>query len=199
MLVCMGDDRLLAESANELTAVTDEQGFPYWQKQAEVYQGWLQIRYGDVQRGLQRLHAGLIAFRALGAELWTPCYDALEAEAEALAGNIDMSLNILDKALRNSRARGESWFEAELVRRWGELLRDPQPTIAEERFREALDIARRQEAKLWELRAAESLARLWSLQGRQARDLLAPVYGWFTDGFDTPDLKEAKALLDELA
>ena len=87
------------------------------------------------------------------------------------------------------------------MRRGGELLRDPQPSIAEERFREALDIARRQEAKLWEVRAAGSLARLWSRQGRrtEARNLLAPVYGWFTEGFDTPDLKEAKALLDELA
>ena len=97
--------------------------------------------------------------------------------------------------------RGENWFEAELVRRHGQLLQQRTPETAEALFWEAIGIARKQEAKLWELRAAASLAHLWLGQGRrtEARDLLAPIYGWFTEGFDTPDLKEAKALLDELA
>jgi hypothetical protein len=110
------------------------------------------------------------------------------------------ALSILDEALRTSRACGENWFEAELVRRRAALLRDRDPPASEALFCEAVDIAREQEAKLWELRVAVSLARLRRDQGRraEARDLLAPVYGWFTEGFDTPDLKDARALLDEL-
>ena len=96
---------------------------------------------------------------------------------------------------------GERWFAAELNRHKGELLlRQGHTEVAEELYHKALSIAQEQEAKLWELRAAASLARVWRDQGRraEARDLLAPVYGWFTEGFDTPDLKEAKALLEEL-
>ncbi len=102
---------------------------------------------------------------------------------------------------RSSERTGERWFAAELNRHKGQLLlRQGHTEAAEELYRKALSIAEEQEAKLWELRAAASLARLRRDQGRraEARDLLAPVYGWFTEGFDTPDLKEAKALLDEL-
>jgi predicted ATPase len=108
----------------------------------------------------------------------------------------------LDDALRIVETTGERWFEAEIYRQKGRLLlRQGDAEPVEKLFRKALSIAREQEAKLWELRAAASLARLWRDQGRPAKahDLLAPVYGWFTEGFDTPDLKDAKALLDELA
>jgi predicted ATPase len=108
----------------------------------------------------------------------------------------------LDNALQIADRTGERWFEAELNRHKGQLLlRQGHSEAAEELYRRALSIAREQEAKLWELRAAASLARLRRDQGRraEARDLLAPVYGWFTEGFDTPDLKDAKALLAELA
>ena len=108
----------------------------------------------------------------------------------------------MDDALQIVERTGERWLQAELNRHKGQLLlRQGHPEAAEELYRKALSIAREQEAKLWELRAAVSLARLRRDQGRraEARDLLAPVYGWFTEGFDTPDLKEAKALLDELA
>ena len=107
----------------------------------------------------------------------------------------------MDDALQIAERTGERWFAAELERHKGQLLlRQGQPEAAEELYRKALSIAEEQEAKLWELRAAVSLARLRRDQGRhaEARDLLAPIYGWFTEGFDTPDLKEAKALLDEL-
>ena len=102
---------------------------------------------------------------------------------------------------RPSKRTGERWFAAELNRHKGQLLlRQGHSDAAKELYREALSIARTQEAKLWELRAASSLAQLWRDQGRraEARDLLAPVYGWFTEGFETPDLKETKALLEEL-
>ena len=116
-------------------------------------------------------------------------------------GKIEEALALLDEALKIVERTGERWFAAELNRHKGELLlRQGHTEAAEELFRNALSIAEEQEAKIWELRAAASLARLHRDQGRraEARDLLAPVYDWFTEGFDTPDLKEAKALLDEL-
>ena len=119
-----------------------------------------------------------------------------------IAGQAEEALALLNDALQLVERTGERWFAAELNRHKGQLLlRQGHSHAVEELYRKALNIAREQEAKLWELRAAASLARLRRDQGRhaEARDLLAPVYGWFTEGFDTGDLKEAKALLDELA
>ena len=130
-----------------------------------------------------------------------PHHTALLARACALAGQIEEALTLLDDALQIAERTGERWFVAELNRHKGQLLLSQGHTeAAEELYRKALNIAREQEAKLWELRAAMSLARLRRDQGRRAkaRDHLAPVYSWFTEGFETPDLKDAKALLDEL-
>jgi predicted ATPase len=129
-------------------------------------------------------------------------HTALLARACEIAEQIEEASTLLDDALEIADRTGERWFAAELSRLKGELLlRQGHPEAADELHRKALSIAEEQGAKLWELRAAASLARLRRDQGRhvEARDLLAPVYGWFTEGFDTPDLKEAKALLDELA
>jgi predicted ATPase len=126
---------------------------------------------------------------------------ALLAAACGIAGQVEEAVTQLDDALQIVERTGERWFAAELNRHKGQLLlRQGHSEAAEELYRKALGIAEEQEAKLWELRAAASLARLRRDQGRraEARDLLAPVYGWFTEGFDTQDLKEAKALLDEL-
>jgi len=128
-------------------------------------------------------------------------YIALLARACAIAGQFEEAQTLLDDALQIGEKTGERWFAAELSRHKGQLrLRQGHAEAAEELYRKALSIAADQEAKLWEMRAAGSLARLWRDQGRraEARDLLASVYGWFTEGFGTPDLKEAKALLDEL-
>ena len=130
-----------------------------------------------------------------------PHYTALLARACEIAGQIEEALILLDDAIQIAQRTGERWFAAELNRHKGQLLlRQGHSEAAEGLYRKALSIAREQEAKLWELRAAVSLARLRRDQGRQAeaRDLLMPVYGWFTEGFDTTDLKEANALLDEL-
>jgi len=143
----------------------------------------------------------MAAFRATGAEFFLPHNIALLAAACDTAGQIEEGLTLLDDALEMSERTGERWFAAELHRHKGQsLLRRGHTEAAEELYRKALSIAREQEAKLWELRAAVSLARLRRDQDRraEARDLLAPVYGWFTEGFDTPDLKEARALLDQL-
>jgi predicted ATPase len=128
-------------------------------------------------------------------------YIALLAGACEIAGQTEEGAARLDQALQVVERTGERWSAAELDRQRGRmLLRQGHPEAAEELYRKALGIAREQEAKLWELRAAASLARLWRDQGRRsaARDLLAPVYDWFTEGFATPDLKAAKAVIDEL-
>jgi predicted ATPase len=128
-------------------------------------------------------------------------YNALLAGACGIAGQLEEGLTLLDNALQIVERTGERWLTAELNRHKGQLLlRQEHSEVADELYRKALSIAKEQEAKLWELRAATSLARLCRDQGRRAnaRDLLAPVYGWFTEGFETPDLKDAKALLDEL-
>jgi predicted ATPase len=121
-----------------------------------------------------------------------------------MSDQFDDAWRCIQEALTKAETAGERWFEAEVHRAAGEIeLMSPQPntTRAEQYFKRAFKIARQQQAKSWELRAAMSMARLWRDQGKrdEARDLLAPVCGWFTEGFDTRDLKEAKALLEELA
>jgi DNA-binding winged helix-turn-helix (wHTH) protein/predicted ATPase len=195
------NDVALKDSADELVAITIEHGFPFWRAQATIYHGWVKVKSGEVAEGTSLLRAGMAAYRATGAELWTPNYTALLARACKIARQTDEAATLLDDALQIIERTGERWFAAELYRHNGQLLlRQGHAEAAEERYRKALSIAQEQEAKLWELRAAASLAQLWRDQGRRAaaRDLLAPVYGWFTEGFDTPDLKEAKALLDDL-
>ncbi len=197
-------DQLVAaldERVDQLVAVATEQGFPFWRAEGAIYRGWVKVKNGDVKEGISLLRIGSAAYRATGAEIWIPHFIALLARAYEIAGKIEDAVTQLDEALQAVERTGERWFAAELNRHKGQLLLGQGHSgAAEELYREALTIAEEQGAKLWELRAAMSLARLRRDQGRraEARDLLAPVYGWFTEGFDTQDLKEAKALLDEL-
>jgi class 3 adenylate cyclase/predicted ATPase len=196
----VGDTVALGEWVDQLVTVTTEQGFPHWRAVGTILRGWVKVKNGDVAEGISLLRTGGAASRATGA--WRPHNIALLAAACEIAGQIEEALALLDDALQIVERTGERWLAAELYRHKGQLLlRQGHSKAAEELYREALSIAREQEAKLWELRAAASLARLRRDQGRhaEARDLLAPVYGWFTEGFDMPDLKETKALLDELA
>jgi predicted ATPase len=144
------------------------------------------------------------AYRSIGSTLWLPEYLVHLASAHAQLGQIDDAWRCIGEAMTVMEASGETWCEAELHRISGEIaLNSPEQDAvrAQTYFERALSVARQQQAKSWELRAAMSMARLWRDQGKrsEARDLLAPVYGWFTEGFDTRDLKEAKDLLDELA
>jgi predicted ATPase len=167
-----------------------------------IFCGWVMVKDGDVAEGMSLLRRGSAAYRATGAEAWTPQNAEFLARACEITGQIQEAMAQLDLALQIVERTGVRWLEAELYRHKGQLLlRQGHSEAAEKLYRKALSIAREQEAKLWELRAAASLARLRRDQGRRAdaHDLLAPVYGWFTEGFDTADLKEAKALLDELA
>ncbi len=201
LLSIIGDDIGLEQRADGLVAVATDQGFPFYRATGAIFRGWVKAKNADVTEGLSLLRAGSSAYCATGATVWMPLYIALLAGACEIAGQIEEGAARLDQALQLVERTGERWFAAELDRQRGRLLlRQGHPEAAEELYRKALGIAREQEAKLWELRAAASLARLWRDQGRRAaaRDLLAPVFGWFTEGFATPDLKEATALLDEL-
>jgi predicted ATPase len=202
LLSLVGDNAALGKRVDQLVAVTNEQGFPYWGAQGTIYSGWVKVKKGDVAEGMSLLRRGLAAYRATGAEMFMPHHISLLARACEITGQVEESMTLLDDALQIAEKTGERWLAAELNRHKGQLLlRQGHSAAAEELYRKALTIAEEQGAKLWELRASVSLARLRRDQGRraEARDLLAPIYGWFTEGFNTPDLKEAKALLDQLA
>jgi class 3 adenylate cyclase/predicted ATPase len=201
LLSMIGDDLGLEQRTDDLVAVATDQGFPFYRATGAIFRGWVRAKNADVTEGLSLLRAGSSAYCATGATAWMPFYIALLAGACEIAGQIEEGAARLDEALQLVEKTGERWFAAELDRQRGRLLlRQGHPQAAEELFRQALSTAREQEAKQWELRAAASLARLWRDQGRraEAHDLLASVYGWFTEGFAAADLKEAKALLDEL-
>jgi class 3 adenylate cyclase/predicted ATPase len=200
VLSLAGNDAVLGEWVEQLVAIATEQGFPYWRAHGTIYRGWVKVKKGDAAEGVSLLRTGSIAYAATGAEAGLDNI-ALRARACELGGEIAEALTLIGDALQIVERTGERWFEAELNRRKGQLLlRQGHTGAAEELYRKALSVAVEQGAKLWELRAAVSLARLHRDQGNhaEARDLLVPVYGWFTEGFDTADLREAKALLDEL-
>jgi predicted ATPase len=201
LLSLVGDNAVRGEWVERLVAVTTELGFPYWGSVGAIIHGWVKVKNGDVAKGISYMRSGLAAYRATGAELWMPHYIALMTGAREVAGQVEEASALLDEALQIVERTGERWFAAELNRHKGELLvLQGHAEAAEELYHKALSIAEEQGAKLWELRAAASLARLWRDQGHpaEARDLLGPIYDWFTEGFDMPDLKEAKALIDEL-
>ncbi|WP_247779614.1 AAA family ATPase [Bradyrhizobium sp. 170] len=198
------DPRTVRRRAEELIALTTEQRFAFFLAMGTTYRGWTLVEAGDAEAGIDLLRRGIEGFQASGAAWILPFYLAQLATAHAKTGRPEEGLGRLSEALALTEKSGVRWFEAELHRRRGELLLTAHAGAeaeAEADFRHAIAIARRQDAKLWELRAATSLARLWRGQGKrdEARAPLMSVHGWFTEGFDTPDLKEAKALLDELS
>jgi predicted ATPase len=202
VLSFLGDNAALDEWVDQVVAVTTEQGFPVWRAEGAIFRGWARVKNGDVAEGISLLRSGLSAYRATGAEAWTPHFFALLAGACEIAGQVQEAVTLLDDALQIVERTGQRWLAAELNRLKGKLLlRQGHREAAEQLYRKALSIAQEQGAKFWELRAAASLALLCRDQRRyaEARDLLALVYGWFTEGFDTRDLKCAKALLDELS
>jgi predicted ATPase/class 3 adenylate cyclase len=192
------------ERADALISLTTEQGFGYLLVLGKIMEGWAQAEQGQREEGITQMRQGLTAMGAAGAEIVRPYFLGLLSEAHRKEGQTEEGLRVVAEALAAGRETGQRYYEAELYRLKGELLlarSAEQQVEAEACLQQALDITRRQEAKSLELRAAMSLSRLWQQQGRrsEARALLAPVYAWFTEGFDTADLQEAKALLQALA
>jgi predicted ATPase len=190
--------------AEALMALATEQGFALFVAIAMILRAGALTGRDSGGEQISQLRQGLADVRTTGTALWGPYFLALLAEAYAQAGQIDAGRAALAEALATAQATGERWGEAELYRLQGELLLRPpchDAHQAETCFQQALVLARRQQAKSWELRVALSISRLWQQQGKctAARELLAPVYGWFTEGFDTADLQEAKVLLDLLS
>jgi predicted ATPase len=198
------EGRAAQEHAEAAISLATEQGFPHWRAVSSMLRGWALAHQGQAREGVEQLHQGLMAYRATGAELTRSYYLALLAEAYGTMGQPEAGLIVLAEALTLADKTGERFYEPEIHRLKGALLQQQSAdnhAEAQACFHRALDIARSQQAKSLELRAATSLSRLWQQQGKrnEARQLLAEVYSWFTEGFDTPDLREAKALLDELA
>jgi len=231
VLHCLRRETPAAQAqAEALIALARQQEFPTRGVRGTVLRGWALAARGQSTEGMAQICQGMDAQRSMGAWLQRPFDLALLAQAYGWIGQTAEALRLLDEALALTHQYGGHFYTAEVYRLTGELLlmqdaggdvsgspppersmrdgpkaeatgQSPRPTEAETCFRQALDIARQQQAKSLELRAAMSLSRLWQQQGQRAEayQLLAPIYGWFTEGFDTADLQDAKALLDTLA
>jgi predicted ATPase len=196
--------RTTQDRAEAAITLATAQGFPIWVAYSAMLRSWALAQQGQAQEGIEQMHQGLRAFRATGGEIVRPYFLALLAEAHGAMGQSETGLAVLAEALTLADTTGERWYESEIYRLKGELLLQQSldnQAEAEHCFQQAITTAQSQQAKSFELRAATSLARLWQHQGKrqEAHDLLAPVYHWFTEGFDTADLKDAKMLLDALA
>jgi predicted ATPase/predicted negative regulator of RcsB-dependent stress response len=193
----------LQEQAQELIDLSTKKGFGLYRAWGKIFLGRAQVEVGNIEVGLANLQAGLDAFRATGHIHILTLMLAVQAEAFAIVGQNDDGLKILSEALRLANETGERFYEAELHRLRGELLLAASggEDEVEACFQKALQVAHEQEAKSLELRAATSLAQLWARQGKanQAGQMLGEVYKWFSEGFDTPDLQEARSLMQELA
>jgi predicted ATPase len=186
--------------STELEVLSTQHGLSQFRGYAMVWRGSSLAALGNPQC-VEVIKQGLAATRASGVSSFTPHSISLLADAYGMGGQPAAGLEWLGDAIRIIEATGERWYEAEIRRLRGDLLKAAgDSTAAGASYRDAIAVASKQQAKLFELRASTSLSRFWRDQGKldEARDLLAPVYGWFTEGFDRHDLKEAKALLDEL-
>lgn len=200
------DSSASQELMHELIALSREHGFAQRLATGAIQEGWTKVERGAAPEGIAQMSQSLAAYRAIGGELGRPFFLGMLAEAYGKTGQMEAGLAALSEAMSVARDHGERWWEAELSRLRGELLLTAGGEFAalgevDDCFCRAIDIARRQHAKSLELRAAMSLSRLWYRQGKkdEARRLLAGIYGGFTEGFNTPDLQDARTLLDALS
>jgi predicted ATPase len=201
------DARSAQDRAQRLIRVSTEQGFPQWRAAGTIFVGWVRAQHGEGDAGIAQIREFIDAYRATGAAFMVPFYLSIQADACLKNGQTQAGLSAIDEALAVITTTGERLWQGELYRIKGELLSQKTKgegqkaeAEAEKCFLHALEIARRQSARSWELRAAMSVSRLWQRQGKrhEARKLLSEIYGWFTEGFDTADLQEARTLLEEL-
>ena len=201
--ICCGNYVMGNLLVDELVALAEAKGTLLWDALGRILRGGVLTLKGNSSDVVQMITSGIDAEKATGATFFIPWFASSLASAYAELGKIEDAGRCIGEAMTAAESTKEKWYEAEINRIAGEIaLKPPERDTAkaESYFERALTVARQQQAKSWELRAAMSLARLWRDQGKrdEARELLAPVYGWFTEGFETRDLKEAKALLDEL-
>jgi predicted ATPase len=201
--ISLGDFLKSQTQQAEAIALANEKSSAFWRSIALMFQGFGLVGTGDAGSAVRSHGANFSQYRSTGSTMLAPAMLSCLAEAHAQLGRYSDASHCIDEAAKTAEATGEQWFSAEIHRTAGEIaLLSPVRDAAKAQayFESALEIARAQQARSWELRAASSLARLWRDQGKrvEAHDLLAPIYGWFTEGFDTRDLKGAKALLDEL-
>jgi adenylate cyclase len=191
------------ERAEAVISLATEQGFPHWRAMGGLVRGWALTHQGQAQEGMEQITTSMMDYRATGAALLRPYFLGLLTEAHSVIGQPEAGLTVLREALALVDTTGEHWYEPALYRLKGALLLQQSvdhQAKAEHCFQQAISIAQHQQAKSLELCAARSLSKLWHSQGKRqaAYELLAPIYGWFTEGFDTADLQEAKALLHAL-
>ncbi len=210
------------KQAEAAMTLSTEQGFVFWLAGGTIFRGWALAEQGQGEEGIAQVRQGMITWRATGADRFRPYFLALLAEACGKTDRAEEGLTLLAEAVNVAQKDGDRLYEPELYRLKGQLtlqksqvsgfkfqVANPQSLTpnpqaeaeAEACFHKAIEIARRQSARSWELRAVMSLSRLWQQQGKknEAHQMLAEIYGWFTEGFDTVDLQEAKALLEELS
>jgi class 3 adenylate cyclase/predicted ATPase len=202
LLALMGDCAALDQRTSQLIDVATEQGFPLYGILGTIYRGWVKVNTGEVSKGIALLRSGSDAYGDTGAKTRIPYHMALLAKAYEIAEQYQEAALLLEDASKLAERIGERWFASELYRSQGQLMaRQGDQDAADGLYRQAFAIARKQDAKLWELRAAVSLAKLGGNQARraEARERLSSVYAWFNEGFDTEELRNAKSTLDELA
>jgi predicted ATPase len=201
--VCRGRTEDMRSYASAAVALSTEHGFPFWAAGGQILEGWAITCEGRANQGLELLEEGLSAWQATGARLWLPIFLALKAQAQAKAGRCEAALQTIEQAIAISNKTSERWAIAEVLRLKAGLLlatgrarRDEVEAL----FVDSLEVARRQKAHSWELRTACDLARLWRREGRceEAVKLLQASYDRFTEGFETPDLMDAKVLLEQM-
>ena len=190
--------------SDELIALADEKGGPFWKAFGMMNQGCVLALTSKASNAVKIFSSAIAAWRSTGSTLWLPLFLSYLSNAYAELDQLDDARRCIGEATTAIETTKEKWCEADIHRMAGKIAPlSPELNAAKAQgyFERALSVARAQQAKSWELRAAMSMARLWRDEGKrdEARELLAPVYGWFTEGFDTRDLKEAKALLEELA
>jgi class 3 adenylate cyclase len=202
--ICCRNHARANSQIDECALLADEKSAPFWKAAAMAHRGWVMALTSNSAEAIQTISAGLTEYRSLGAKIWTISWLSQLALSHASLGKFDDAWRCTSEAISAVETTKERWWEPEVHRTAGEialLSRGQDAAKAEAYFSRALVVASQQQAKSLELRAAMSLARLWRDQGKvqRARELLAPVYDWFNEGFDTRDLREAKALLHELA
>ena len=190
--------------SNEVVRLADEKGAAIWKALGTMEKGCALALSGKASEAIQMIASGSTTYRSTGSRVYLPFFLSHLSRAHAELGQFDDAWRCIGEVMTAIETTNERWVEAEVHRTCGEIVLlspDPDAAKAQVYFERALAVAREQQAKSWELRAAMSMARLWRHQGKrnEARDLLAPVYGWFTEGFDTRDLKDAKASLHALA